>query len=307
MGKAIKEEDPRRKLPWLRYVALCSPAIGDELREIQSTARRFELAELQSNAFSDVSDFVQTLADDGRLGESYPQGLVEAAYAMSAGNFGWFNVVMASIDKRLRDKRARGEKDAPTIGALFDELVRVSGRIQQHVLDHHAIEMLKIPDRAYLTTARDLLYGQLPVALDTYAPETRTAVLTARNEYDEPIATLFRRVEWDELEAAEALRASKFSATEGSGGWVASTSRSICASSCRTLAPTPSMRRRASGGPTGSTRWSSRFAKPISSISCRCSILTPPPRTRRGRYGGASLGPRTSSPTRRRTWGQAWR
>jgi hypothetical protein len=30
LGKAIKEEDPRRKLPWLRYVALCSPAIGDE-------------------------------------------------------------------------------------------------------------------------------------------------------------------------------------------------------------------------------------------------------------------------------------
>ena len=210
MGKAIKEEDPRRKLPWLRYVALCSPAIGDELREIQSTARRFELTELQSNAFSDVSDFVQTLGNDGRLAESYPQGLVEAAYAMSAGNFGWFNVVMASIDERLRDKRARGEKDAPTVGGLFDELVRVSGRVQQHVLDHHAIEMLKIPDRSQLATVRDLLYGQLPVALDTYAPETRVAILAARNEYDEPVATLFRRVEWDELEAAEALRTSKF-------------------------------------------------------------------------------------------------
>jgi len=215
MGKAIKEEDPRRKLPWLRYVALCSPAIGDELREIQSTARRFELSELQSNAFSDVSDFVQTLGKDGRLAESYPQGLVEAAYAMSAGNFGWFNVVMASIDERLRDKRARGEKDAPTVGAIFDELVRVSGRVQQHVLDHHAIEMLRIPDRAQLATARDLLYGQLPVALDTYAAETRTAVLAARNEYDEPIATLFRRVEWDELEAAEALRSSKFTRDRG--------------------------------------------------------------------------------------------
>jgi hypothetical protein len=210
MGKAIKEEDPRRKLPWLRYVALCSPAIGDELREIQSTARRFELTELQSNAFSDVSDFVQTLGNDGRLAESYPQGLVEAAYAMSAGNFGWFNVVMASIDERLRDKRARGEKDTPTVGGLFDELVRVSGRVQQHVLDHHAIEMLKIPDRSQLATARDLLYGQLPVALETYVPETRTAILAARNEYDEPVATLFRRIEWDELEAAEALRTSKF-------------------------------------------------------------------------------------------------
>jgi hypothetical protein len=214
MGKAIKEEDPRRKLPWLRYVALCSPAIGDELREIQSTARRFELAELQSNAFSDVSDFVQTLSSDGRLAEAYPQGLVEAAYAMSAGNFGWFNVVMASIDERLRDKRARGEKDAPTVGALFDELVRVSGRVQQHVLDHHALDMLKV-DKAQLVVARDLLYGQLPVALDSYAPETRAAVLAALNEYDEPIATLFRRVEWDELEAAEALRASKFTRDKG--------------------------------------------------------------------------------------------
>lgn len=215
MGKAIKEEDPRRKLPWLRYVALCSPAIGDELREIQSTARRFELTELQSNAFSDVSDFVQTLTKEGRLAEAYPQGLVEAAYAMSAGNFGWFNVVMASIDERLRDKRARGEKDAPTVGALFDELVKVSGRVQQHVLDHHAIEMLRIPDRAQLATARDLLYGQLPVPLDTYPADTRAAVLSARNEYDEPVATLFRRVEWDDLEAAEALRTSKFTRDRG--------------------------------------------------------------------------------------------
>lgn len=214
MGKAIKEEDPRRKLPWLRYVALCSPAIGDELREIQSTARRFELSELSSNAFADVSDFVQTLTSDGRLAESYPRGLVEAAYAMSAGNFGWFNVVMASIDERMRDKRARGEKDAPTVGALFDELVRVSGRVQQHVLDHHALDMLKV-EKAQLPAARDLLYGQLPVALDTYAPATRAAVLSATNEYDEPIATLFRRVEWDELEAAEALRSSKFVRDKG--------------------------------------------------------------------------------------------
>lgn len=76
------------------------------------------------------------------------------------------------------------------MGALFDELVRVSGRVQQHVLDHHAIDMLKIPDRAQLAIARDLLYGQLPVALDRYEPDTRSAVLEARNEYDEPISGL---------------------------------------------------------------------------------------------------------------------
>jgi len=215
MGKAIKEEDPRRRLPWLRYVALCSPAIGDELREIQSTARRFELAELQANAFADVSDFVQTMEHDERLAESYPQGLVEAAYAMSAGNFGWFNVVMAGIDERLRDKRVRGESDTPTVGGLFDELVRVSPRVQQHVLDHNAIELVKMSDRTDLLTVRDLLYGQLPVSLDTYPPERRAALLSATNEYDEPIAMLFRRLEWDEIEAADALRTSKFTRDRG--------------------------------------------------------------------------------------------
>lgn len=215
MGKAIKEEDPRRKLPWLRYVALCSPAIGDELREIQSTARRFELAELQANAFADVSDFVQTLEREGRLAETYPEGLVEAAYAMSAGNFGWFNVVMAGIDERLRDKRLRGEADMPTTGAVIDELVRVSGRVQQHVLDHHAIEMLRTADRSQLTTIRDLLYGQLPVALSTYPTNIRRVILDTQTEYDEPIAMLFRRVEWDELEAVEALRGSKFTRDRG--------------------------------------------------------------------------------------------
>lgn len=210
MGKALKEEDPRRKLPWLRYAALCSPAIGDELRQTHSNARRFEFAVLEANAFADVSDFVRILADEGRLVEAYPPGLIEAAYTMSAGNFGWFNVIMAGIDERLHQKRMRGEGDPSTLGALFEDLVKVSNRVQTYVLDHHAIEGVRIQDRALLTTVRDLLYGQLPVAVDTFAEATRTALLDARNEYDEAIATLFRRVKWDAFDAGEALRQAKF-------------------------------------------------------------------------------------------------
>ena len=67
IGKAIKEEDPRRKLPWLRYVALCSPLLGQQLREIQSVARRFELVELEHNAFADVSDYVEKLKEQKKL------------------------------------------------------------------------------------------------------------------------------------------------------------------------------------------------------------------------------------------------
>lgn len=222
MGKAIKEEDPRRKLPWLRYVALCSPAIGEELREIKSTARRFEIEELSQNAFSDVSDFVKTLRDEGRLTEEYPEGLVEAAYAMSGRNFGWFNVIMANADEVLRATRLRRSNDRSglrrkaatngllTLGELFGEMVQVSNRIRNHVLDHNAIKELAISDRAYLDSARELLYGQLPVALSKWKPEERAALLSAKNEYEEPIATLFKRVEWDEQACSQALRAAKF-------------------------------------------------------------------------------------------------
>ena len=142
IGKAIKEEDPRGKLPWLRYVALCSPAIGNELREIRSTARRFEMVELSQNAFADVSSFVQLLKEDDRLSETYPEGLVEAAYAMGGGNFGWFNVVMANVDGVISGRRVKGETGGGTVGSLFDECVRVSSRMSEYVLDHRAIDEL---------------------------------------------------------------------------------------------------------------------------------------------------------------------
>ncbi|MCM1984754.1 hypothetical protein [Lyngbya confervoides] len=220
LGKAIKEEDPRRKLPWLRYVALCSPAIGDELREIQSTARRFELVDLSQNAFADVSDFVRTLAQEGRLSEQYPPGLVEAAYAMSGGNFGWFNVIMANVDGRLRIRRIEKQKDGKgpgdrsreeplTVGTLFDELVKSSSRIRDYVLDDNAINELQI-QRAYLPAAKELLYAQLPVPLSQWQPDPLQALLTAQNEYNEPVALRYRQMSWDELECSQALRAAKF-------------------------------------------------------------------------------------------------
>jgi hypothetical protein len=210
MGKAIKEEDPRRKLPWLRYVALCSPAIGDELREIKSTARRFEMVELSNNAFADVSDFVRTLVSQGRLGEQYPTGLVEAAYAMSGGNFGWFNVIMANVDGALRERRRHGERGLPTVGGLFAETKEKSSRMRDHVLDYSAIEELKLSNRGYKEAAQELLFGQLPVSFSSLSAETRTALLNARNEYDEPIALLYHRTEVEYQTCSNALREAKF-------------------------------------------------------------------------------------------------
>jgi hypothetical protein len=225
IGKAIKEEDPRGKLPFLRYVALCSPAIGQELREIRSTARRFELVELSQNAFADVSDFVQLLQKDGLLANEYPTGLVEAAYAMSGGNFGWFNVVMANIDQIIKGRRlkqsARRTKEDPEpndVGSLFDEAVRVSSRMRDHVLDRQAVANLEIA-REDLGLARELLYGQLPVRLDRWEESKRESLLNATNEFGAPIAMLFQKVQWSAQASAKALQKNKFKRVQSGNEW----------------------------------------------------------------------------------------
>lgn len=208
IGKAIKEEDPRRKLPWLRYVALCSPLLGQQLREIQSVARRFELVELEHNAFADVSDYVASLAKDGKLGFEYPQGLVEAAYAMSGANFGWFNVIMANVDAVLEQFQQAG-KAIPEVGELFTTVLESSGRVAEHVLDAGAIEGINTRDQSLLSAVRSLLYGQLPIALDK-APANSSDLLKLNNEDGEPVASLYRKLPLDRLLCRQALEQAKF-------------------------------------------------------------------------------------------------
>ena len=208
IGKAIKEEDPRRKLPWLRYVALCSPLLGQQLREIQSVARRFELVELEHNAFADVSDYVARLKTESKLAFDYPTGLVEAAYAMSGANFGWFNVIMANVDAVL-SQYAEAGKAMLGVGDLFEMVLESSGRVAKHVLDAHAIEGIKTGDHDLLATARALLYGQLPLPLGLCPPRS-LELLDLQNEDGEPVASLYRKIPFDALHCRHALEEAKF-------------------------------------------------------------------------------------------------
>lgn len=207
IGKAIKEEDPRRKLPWLRYVALCSPLLGQQLREIQSVARRFELVELEHNAFADVSDYVASLLKDGKLGFDYLAGLVEAAYAMSGANFGWFNVVMANVDAVLSQYQ-QADRSINDVGELFEAVLAGSGRVAKHVLDKGAVEGIQTRDRALLGQCRSLLYGQLPVRLADVSQATE--LLALKNEDQEPIAAHYRKLSIDRLQCRQALEQAKF-------------------------------------------------------------------------------------------------
>ncbi len=213
LGQAIKEEDPRRKLPWLRYVTLCSPAIGEELREVASLARRFNLVDLEHNAFSDVSDYVAILKKEGRLAQDYLAGVVEAAYAMSGGNFGWFNVIMAALDEKLTSMKMSGEP-VKSIGQLFNAVLNSSARIREYVLDSGAIKAIKTQNIKVKDAATELLYGQLPVSLKSAEAETKALVDTV-NEYDDAVASYYRLVDWDQDSCRPALQKAKFIRIKG--------------------------------------------------------------------------------------------
>jgi hypothetical protein len=214
VSKAVKEEDARARFPWLRFVVLCSPAIGDELREVQSTDRRFEIVDLSRNAFSDVRAFVRSLEAEGRLLRPYPTGLVEAAYMMSGGNFGWFNVTMAVLDQVLRQHRG----SEPPLEVVFRRAIEVSNRIGSYVLDHRALDEVQV-DTGLRDAVERLLFGQTPVPLA--ALPDAPALLAARNAHGERLAVRFQRVIWRLQECTQVLIRNRFQRAPGTSCWTA--------------------------------------------------------------------------------------
>lgn len=216
MSKAVKEEDARARFPWLRFVALCSPAIGDELKEVQSTDRRFEIVDLSRNAFSDVSTFVQSLQTEGRLLRSYPSGLVEAAYMMSGANFGWFNVVMAVVDQVLRN--APDDK-ASDLAWIFQRAIEIQERIGRYVLDHRALDEISIEVSAREKLA-ELIFGQQPRALEVFS-EVAPSFLSTKNANGEEVALRFYKVSWKKQECMQVLTKNRFQRQSGTSKYTA--------------------------------------------------------------------------------------
>lgn len=215
MSKAVKEEDARARFPWLRFVVLCSPAIGDELKEVQSTDRRFEILDLERNAFSDIRLFVDSLQAEGRLLRPYPPGLIEAAYMMSGGNFGWFNVIMAIVDQALQQHRGQ---DPPSVDWVFNKAITISNRVATLVLDHRALDEIDISSDLRPAVER-LLLGQVPLPISDLSSTNQ--LLSARNAHGEPVALRFHRATWLLSLCRQVLIKNRFERTPGTENVIA--------------------------------------------------------------------------------------
>jgi hypothetical protein len=149
---AIKHEDPRKKYPEVSFLLLCSTAIGGSIQGIGALDRRTEMYEMLQNSFADISDFIYFLNKKSMIPE-YPKGLVEAAYTIAGGNFGWFNVIMHNVDQKMEDNTVR--KDT---GHIFENILNSSNRFKESLIDKPAFDYIRCDDR-FRQTVKHALFS----------------------------------------------------------------------------------------------------------------------------------------------------
>jgi len=177
---AIKHEDPRKKYPEAAFLLLCSTVIGGSIQGIGALDRRTEMYEILQNSFADISDFTEYLNKKNMISE-YPKGIIEAAYTIAGGNFGWFNVIMHNVDQKMEDKTIK--KDA---GFIFENILKSSNRFKDSLIDKPAFDYIQCEDR-FKQTIKHALLKQIPGKKATYSEEEIKAMVDAKAEDGEKL------------------------------------------------------------------------------------------------------------------------
>ncbi len=177
---AIKHEDPRKKYPEISFLLLCSTAIGDSIQGIGALDRRTEMYEMLQNSFADVSDFIAYLNKKSMIPD-YPKGLIEAAYTIAGGNFGWFNVIMNNVDQKMEDSSLKKET-----GYIFETILNSSNRFKESLIDKPAFDYIQCDDR-FRQTVKHALLEQIPKEKTNYSEEEIKAMIDAKAEDGEKL------------------------------------------------------------------------------------------------------------------------
>lgn len=191
---AIKHEDPRKKYPEVSYLLLCSTVIGGSIQGIGALDRRTEMYEMLQNSFADISDYIAYLNNKGMIPE-YPKGLIEAAYTIAGGNFGWFNVIMNNVDQKMEDSFVKRQT-----GYIFETILNSSNRFKESLIDKPAFDYIQCDDR-FRQTIKHALLEQIPKKKTSYSAEEINAMMDAKAEDGEKLFKEFYcvKLEKDDL------------------------------------------------------------------------------------------------------------
>lgn len=176
---AIKHEDSRSRHPNVSFLLLCSPAIGDQIKALEALDRRGDKLEMTQNSYADISDYIQFLQKEGKI-RQYPEGLVEAAYTIAAGNFGWLNVIMAHCDQYLENQP---EAEA---GQVLIDLSQSVPRFKDSLIDISQLDYID-SSPVHQPLIKKALLRQLPVPKQEYNELEEQVLLSAKNVQGIPL------------------------------------------------------------------------------------------------------------------------
>lgn len=162
VSEVIKQENWRSRHPYVNFLLLCSLGMRDQIH-IGPNLRRASGVTLEPNQVTDVINYVEhikgSLTDPETV--AYPPGTLEGAFLAANRNFGWFNVMMASIHETLTRHRERGEMKESW--ELLRDFAKTDARAS-HIFNDNAVMPLigKVAGVPQKDVER-LVYGQLPV------------------------------------------------------------------------------------------------------------------------------------------------
>src|SRR5699024_5025835 len=125
------------------------------------------------NSYADITDYIESLQKEGKVGR-YPEGLVEAAYTIAAGNFGWLNVVMAHCNQYLENN-----PDAET-GQILLDLATSVPRFKDSLIDISQLDYIDT-NPVHKPLIKKALLRQLPVPREKYSEEEEQVLLSAKH------------------------------------------------------------------------------------------------------------------------------
>ena len=161
VSEVIKHENWRNQHPDVNFLLLCSFGMRDQIH-IGPNLRRASSVTIEPNQLTDVQSYVDhikgSVADPHTV--KYPVGTLEGAFLSANRNFGWLNVMMASV----HETHARHLERDESVSAW--ELLRDFAKTDAHAAhifnDRAVLPVLGNVSGVSKQDVERLVYGQLP-------------------------------------------------------------------------------------------------------------------------------------------------
>ena len=162
VSEVIKHENWRNQHPDVNFLLLCSVGMRDQIH-IGPNLRRASSVTIEPNQLTDVQSYVDhikgSLADPHTV--EYPVGTLEGAFLSANRNFGWLNVIMASIHETYARHMERG--DGSSAWELLKDFAKTDARAKHIFNDDAVLPLLGKVTGVPKQEVERLVYGQLPV------------------------------------------------------------------------------------------------------------------------------------------------